>query len=421
MDIDQHVNQIVQNLVAEITTKVQQQAAAAVDAKISEILSAIDTTSILAEQLNRKIEERLSRLPIDAKTIQAELTTRVNTLATDLATQVQSKSIQIAADTIQQQVNAVNFPELCQSALIATIQANKFVFPNESVPASAIDTSNLRLSGENIVGGIIKSFGSTGIDDKTTACQLSIFDDVTVVENNLLIKDLTVKGTATIEGDLVVTGRVPEDSGMFVNLVDSVSLRVKNGLNHDVFSGFSDLIFKQIRENGLDLNKITLNGTEIVNGGNLSNNITFSNLQRVGTLAELRVGGESLLSQTLYTTNKRVGINTVEPAHALSIWDQEIEFGFSKRETNVAVFETPRNQQLIISTNGKNNLTLMPAGGVSVDKISIGATTLTSASVPPNYDAAHGTIVFNSSPSIGGPLGWISLGGARWANFGFID
>jgi hypothetical protein len=128
-----------------------------------------------------------------------------------------------------------------------------------------------------------------------------------------------------------------------------------------------------------------------------------------------------LLSQTLYTTNKRVGINTVEPAHALSVWDQEIEFGFSKRETNVAVFETPRNHQLIISTNGKNNLTLMPAGGVAVDKISIGATTLTSASVPPNYDAAHGTIVFNSSPSIGGPLGWISLGGARWANFGFVD
>ena len=421
MDIDQHVNQIVQNLVAEITTKVQQQAAAAVDAKISEILSAIDTTAVLSEQLNRKIEERLSRLPIDAKTIQAELTTRVNTLATDLATQVKSQSIQIATDTIQQQVNAVNFQELCQSALIATIQANKFVFPNESVPASAVDTAGLRLTGENITGGIIKEFGSTGIDDKATACQLSIFDDVTVIENNLLIKDLTVKGTATIEGDLVVTGRVPEDSSMFVNLVDSVSLQVKNGLNHDVFSGFSDLVFKQIRENGLDLNKITLNGTEIVNGGNLSNNITFSNLQRVGTLSELRVGGESLLSQTLYTTNKRVGINTVEPAHALSVWDQEIEFGFSKRETNVAVFETPRNQQLIISTNGKNNLTLMPTGGVAVDKISIGATTLTSASVPPSYDAAHGTIVFNSSPSIGGPLGWISLGGARWANFGFVD
>ena len=421
MDIDQHVNQIVQNLVAEITTKVQQQAAAAVESKIAEVLAAIDTNTMLSERLSQKIDERLAKLPIDAKTIESELSIRVNDLATNLATQVQSKSIQLANDTIQQQVNAINFQELCQSALITAIQSNRFSFPEASVPGVAVDVATLRLSGENIVGGIVKSFGSTGIDDKATACQLSIFDDVTVVENNLLIKDLTVKGTATIEGDLVVTGRVPEDSGMFVNLVDSVSLRVKNGLNHDVFSGFSDLVFNQIRENGLDLTKITLNGTEVVSGGNLSNNITFSNLQRVGTLSELRVGGESLLSQTLYTTNKRVGINTVEPAHALSVWDQEIEFGFSKRETNVAVFETPRNQRLVISTNGKNNLVLMPEGGVVVDKITIGATTLSSASVPPNYDAPHGVIVFNSSPTIGGPLGWVSLGGARWANFGFID
>ena len=421
MDIDQHVNQIVQNLVAEITTKVQQQAAAAVDAKISEILSAIDTTAVLTEQLNRKIEERLSRLPIDAKTIQAELTTRVNTLATDLATQVQSKSIQMANEAIQQQVNAVNFSELCQSALITAIQSNRFSFPEASVPGVAVDVATLKLSGENIVGGIVKSFGSTGIDDKATACQLSIFDETTVVENNLLTRDLTVKGSATVEGDLIVTGTVPEDSPMFKNLVASVSQNVKNGLNHDVFSGFSDLVFKQIRDNGLDLTKITLNGTEVVNGGNLSNNITFSNLQRVGTLTELRVGGEALLSQTLYTTARRVGINTLEPSHVLSVWDQEIEFGFGKRETDVAVFETPRNQRLIISTNGKNNLVLLPAGGVAVDKLVIGATTLSSANVPPNYDAAQGAIVFNSTPTLGGPLGWISLGGARWANFGFID
>lgn len=421
MDIDQHVNQIVQNLVTEITTKVQQQAATAVEAKISEVLAAIDTNSMLAERLSQKIDERLARLPIDSKSIEAELTVRVNELATNLSAQVQNKSIDLVNNKIQQQVNAIDFQELCQSALIAVIQSNRFSFPDASVPAQAIDVTGLHLSGENITGGIIKSFGSTGIDDKATACQLSIFDDVTVIENNLLSKDLTVKGTATIEGDLVVTGRVSEDSPMFTNLVASVSQNVKNGLNHDVFSGFSDLVFKQIRENGLDLNKITLNGTEIVNGGNLSNNITFSNLQRVGTLSELRVGGESLLSQTLYTTNKRVGINTVEPAHALSIWDQEIEFGFSKRETNVAVMEVPRNQRLVISVNGKNNLTLMPDGSASVDRLSIGAVVLSSASVPPNYDAPHGAIVFNSSPTIGGPLGWVSLGGARWANFGFID
>lgn len=421
MNIDDQVNQIVQNIVTEITTKVQQQAMSAIDAKIAEVIAAIDTTAVLSEQLNRKIEERLSRLPIDTQTIQTELTNRVSTLATNLSTQVHSKSIQMAHDAIQQQITAIDFKDLCQSALIAAIHTNRFEFPNSSVPASALNSAELILSGANIVGGIIKSFGSTGIDDQATACQLSVFDDVTVVENNLLSQHLTVKGTATIEGDLIVTGCVPEDSGMFITLVNSVSAQVKNKLDHNVFAAYSNLIFKQIKDEGLDLNKITLNGTEIVNGGNLSNNITFSNLQRVGTLAELRVGGEALLSQTLYTTNKRIGINTLEPAQALSIWDQEIEIGFGKRAENVAVIETPRNQQLVLSTNGKNNITLMPDGSVATHKITIGATTLSSASTAPNYDAAHGAIVFNSSPSLGGPLGWVSLGGARWANFGFVD
>ena len=421
MDIDQHVNQIVQNIVAEITTKVQSQAMAAIEQKITEVIAGIDTSSMVGEQLSKKIEERLSRLPIDSKTIEAELTTRVSKLATNLANTVQTQSIALVNETIQAQVLKVNFQELCQATLISAIQNNKFNFPEQSIPLSSVITTGLQITGDAVSGGIIKNFGSTGIDDKSTACQLTILDDITVVENNLLTKDLTVKGTTTIEGDLIVTGSVPESSAMYVNLVKSVSDTVKLNLNADLFNGYSDTVFAKIKESGLDLNKITLNGTEIVNGGNLSNNITFSNLQRVGTLTELRVGGEALLSQTLYTTNKRIGINTLEPAQALSIWDQEVEIGFGKRAENTAVIEAPRNQKLIIGVNNKNNLILLPDGSVSAEKINIGATTLSSASTPPTYDAQQGTIVFNSNPTIGGPLGWISLGGARWANFGFID
>lgn len=421
MDIDQHVNQIVQNIVTEITTKVQQQAMAAIEAKVASVIAGIDTNAMLGEKLNQKLDDRLARLPIDTKSIETQLSSRVNELSTSLATQVQSKAITLANDAIMAQVNAIDFRTICQSALVSAIQTNKFTFPDESVPASAIQTANLRLTGDSIIGGIVKNFGSTGIDDKATDCRLTIFDDVTVVENNLLTQDLTVKGTTTIEGDLVVTGRVPESSAMYVNLVNSVSDRVKTNMNEFVFAEYANLVLNKIKESGLDLSKITLNGTEVVNGGNLSNNITFSNLQRVGTLTELRVGGESLLSQTLYTTTKRVGINTIEPANALSVWDQEVEFGFSKRETNVGVFEMPRNQKLIISSNGKNNLTVMPDGSVAVNQISVGAVMLSSGNMPPNYDAQQGTIVFNSNPTIGGPLGWVSLGGARWANFGFID
>lgn len=421
MNIDEQVNQIVQNIVSEITTKVQQQAMSAIESKIAAVVSAIDTNAILGEKLSQKIDERLRLLPIDTKSIETELASRVSDLITGIATTVQSRAIATANESIAEQVKAIDFPALCQSTLVAAIQSSKFKFPDSSVPASAINPTGLRLSGENIAGGIIKNFGSTGIDDKATACQLSIFDDVTVVENNLLTRDLTVKGTTTIEGDLIVTGTVPESSSMFVSLVQSVSDRVKTTMNQSVFDGYADLVFDRIKTNGLDLAKVTYNGHEVINGGNLANHITFSNLQRVGTLSELRVSGESLLSQTLYTTSKRIGINTVEPAQALSIWDQEVEIGFGKRSENVAVIEVPRSQTLIIGSNKKSNLTLLPDGSVAVEKITVGAVTMTSSSLPPSNDAPLGSIVFNANPSVGGPLGWVSLGGARWANFGFID
>lgn len=421
MDINQHVNQIVQNLVSEITTKVQQQAAAAVEAKISEVLAAIDYKPIIADIINQRLTAQLSRIPIDSKSIEAELSKRVDTLATNLATTVQTRSISLATETVQSQINKINFPEMCQATLIAAIQADQLVFPNETIPASAINTNGLTLSGNNIFGGIISNFGSTGIDDKANSCQLSIFDEVTVVENNLVTKDLTVKGSTTIEGDLIVTGNVPKDSALYVSLVQSIANTVKTNLNTDVFDGYADLVFTRIKENGIDLNKITLNGTDIVNGGNLSNNITFSNLQRLGTLHELRVGGEAFLSQTLYTTNKRVGINTIEPTQALSVWDQEIEIGFGKQTDGVAIIETPRNHALVLSSNGKNNIVLNTDGSISTQQVKIGSVMLSSSSTPPNTDAPAGSIVFNASPSLGGPLGWVSLGGARWANFGFID
>jgi hypothetical protein len=422
MDIDQHVNQIVQNIVADITAKVQQQAASAIESKIAEVIAAIDATSILGQQLSQKIDERLAQLPINANAIESELSSRVNKLATNLATTVQTRSMELVNEIIQTQINSINFQDLCQSSLITAIQGNKFNFPSNSIPADAVQTDNLKLSGNNVNGGIISNFGSTGIDDKSTGCQLSIFDDVTVIENNLLTRDLTVKGKTTIEGDLVVTGQVPESSPMYINLVDSVSKTVKSSLNQVIFDGYADKVFAQIREHGIDVTKLKVNGQEVVNGSNLSNNITFSNLQRVGTLGELRVSGESLLSQTLYTTSKRIGINTTEPAQPLSIWDQEIEIGFGKKETNVALIEVPRsNQQLLISVNNKNNLILLSDGSATVERLNIGATSLSSASMPPSYDAPHGSIVFNSSPTLGGPLGWVSLGGARWANFGFVD
>lgn len=421
MDIDQHVNQIVQNIVAEITTKVQAQAMDAITLKIDEVINTLDYTSMLSNKLSQKLDIKLSNLPIDKNTIEAELTNRVEKLARNLSMSVEQQSVKIINDTVSRYVDQIDFKTLYQTTIVSAIQNNKITFPEASIPCSAIQVENLQLSGGNIVGGIIQQFGSTGIDDKSSACQLTIMDDITVVENNLLTKDLTVKGTTTIEGDLNVTGTIPESSAMFIKFVEAATNNVRTSLDQVVFKNYADMVLSTIKTDGLDLNKIKLNGEDIINGGNLSNAITFSNLQRVGQLSELQVRGESLLGETLYVSGKRVGINTIEPAQSLSIWDQEIEIGFGKQSTNVAVVGTPRNQTLILSSNGKNNLTLLPDGSITISRMTLGAVSMLSGSAPPGNNEPKGTIMFNSNPSLGGPMGWVSLGDARWANFGIID
>ena len=421
MDIDQHVNQIVQNIVAEITTKVQAQAMDAITLKIDEVINTLDYTSMLSNKLSQKLDIKLSNLPIDKNTIEAELTNRVEKLARNLSISVEQQSVKIINDTVSRYVDQIDFKTLYQTTIVSAIQNNKITFPEASIPCSAIQVENLQLSGGNIVGGIIQQFGSTGIDDKSSACQLTIMDDITVVENNLLTKDLTVKGTTTIEGDLNVTGTIPESSAMFIKFVEAATNNVRTSLDQVVFKNYADMVLSAIKTDGLDLNKIKLNGEDIINGGNLSNSITFSNLQRVGQLSELQVRGESLLGETLYVSGKRVGINTIEPAQSLSIWDQEIEIGFGKQSTNVAVVGTPRNQTLILSSNGKNNLTLLPDGSITISRMTLGAVSMLSGSAPPGNNEPKGTIMFNSNPSLGGPMGWVSLGDARWANFGIID
>jgi hypothetical protein len=421
MDIDQHVNQIVQNIVADITTKVQAQAADAISQKIDEVLSTLDYSTLLSDKLSQKLDIKLSSLPIDKNTIETELTNRVNNLARNLSVSVEQQSLKIITDTVSGYVSQIDFKDLYQKTIVQAVANAEVTFPVASIPHSSIQFEGLTVSGNQVIGGIIQQFGSTGIDDQSTVCQLTIMDDLTVVENNLLTKDLTVKGTTTIEGDLNVTGEIPETSAMFIKFVNAATNNVRTSLDQVVFKSYADMVIDTIKKDGLDLTKIKLNGEEVINGGNLSNAITFSNLQRVGQLNELQVRGETLLGETVYVSGKRVGINTIEPTQSLSIWDQEIEVGIGKQSTNTAIIGAPRNQTLVISANNKNNLTLLPDGSVSVNRINLGSVSMSSSDKPPMDNQPKGTIMFNSNPSLGGPLGWVSLGDARWANFGIID
>lgn len=353
--------------------------------------------------------------------IEKQVDSIVKQVIADITDKIQQRVMDTVAKQISEAVSKMDYQALFKSALTNAVVARQFQFPESSIPATAINFKELEISGDQITGGIIKKFGSTGIDDQSTACQLSIFDEITVVENNLLTKDLTVKGTITVEGDLNVTGTLPESSPLFKQIIQTATNNVRTSLDQVIFQSYADMVLQQIKLNGLDLSKITSNGETVVDGANLGRSITFSNLQRVGTLQELKVAGESLLSETLYTSTKRVGVNTIEPAQALSIWDQEIEIGFGKQGAGTGIIGTPRNHTLILGTNAKNNITLTPDGRTAVHELSIGATHISSSGTPPADNQPKGAVVFNNNPTLGGPLGWISLGEARWANFGYID
>ena len=341
----------------------------------------------------------------------------VNSLVTDITTTLKAQIEKQVAHDVAQKMAQVDVQQMLREYVDRTLgNAIKTInFPSASIPGPAIDLETFVISGRNIKGGVIQHFGSTGIQDQATQCQLTVLDDATVVENNLIAASANVKGDLTVEGSLNVTGDIDPDSVFFKDLSERAAGLVRLSLNKDLFSSFSDLVFEKIKADGIDLSKITLNSNSLIKGNALGTFVTESNIQKLGELKTLDVIGESTLGSTLYVRNKRVGINTDEPAEVLDIWDQEVNVCAKKLRKNVGLFGTLRNQQLVLSANSKENLFLNVDGSVSIPKLTVAEVDITSSPVAPTHDAKPGTVVLNSAPELGKPASWVSLGGARWA------
>ena len=347
-----------------------------------------------------------------------ELTKVIAGVVQEIKEGVARQTDSIIVDTINERLRTFDYSEHIThvASRLVKDQLEETAFAEGSIKPEALDLTNFKFSGDNIHGGIITEFSSTGIDDRSTNIAVTILDDVTVVENNLLTKDLTVQGNVTINGTL------DKDCEFYQELIDTTSTNTVNKLDKTLFDGFSKTVFNTIKDQGLDLNKITIDGKDVVIGNALGSNITNSNLQELGMLKELQVSGEAFLSESLYTVKGRVGVNTFEPSSALAVWDQEIEITTGKKAQDVGRIGTPRQQSLVLSANNKNNITLNTDGSATVEDLRIGQTIrFTESDRAPNYASTKGHVVWNNNPSLGGPLGWICLGSANWANFGIID
>jgi hypothetical protein len=419
MDINEHIEKIIEGLIADITTKVTNQVDSVIAGAVSNKLMNYDFSIHIKEAAAEAFNKRAAEYQIDPKKLEARIAEKI-AITID---QVQANTGSLISSAVESHISKTDFQSAMTNAvgLVVADKLKNYEFPTGSISVNSLNYTDNKLSGDAISGGIVQNFSSTGIDDRASNVALTILDEATVVENNLLTKDLTVEGMMTVNGDFVVNGNVPAESEFFKTLISNTSSTVINNLDAYLFTQYSNLIFDKISTEGINLSKINLNGKEIISDNTITSSISESNLQKVGVLRELQVEGESLLSQTLYVTNKRVGINTIEPSGALSIWDDEIEIIAMKKQKDTGSFGTPRAQRLVLTSNGKDNIILETDGSVSVKQLQIGSMKFSESSSPPNYSSNRGHVVWNNNPNIGGPLGWICLGEARWANFGIID
>jgi hypothetical protein len=408
-------NAVTDSLLLDIEKNVQKKA-------MSSVVDHIKNLD-LTEHIDRVISQQVAHwLSTNEDWLQKTVTPIAAGVKNAVLAEITKQAHDMITSTIKNEVS--KFDGLASQAMSDTFARNikQFSFPDESIPLASIKFGTKTISGDKITGGIIKNFNSTGIQDGATECMITVLNDNTVVENTLLASGLRVVGTTRLEGPVHIFGEVDKNSDFYQTLINDTSGAVSAKLDDALFTGFSDKVFSRIQEQGIAVDKLALGDKPIIEKNTLTSTVMYSNLRTVGSLKELQVDGEFMVNNgSLYVGKKRVGINTIEPSGVLSVWDSEVEFEFSKCDANAGFIGLPRKQELVVGVNNQNNLRLMPDGSTRVKKLQIGAMSFESASTPPNYGATKGAVVFNSNPSEGGPMGWICLGGPKWANFGVID
>ena len=422
MDINQQLQPIVASLLDDIRANIEAEIRSQITNEVVNSIAKTELTSVINDITAKQLSDKLYKYNIEAIT-QENLSKIVSQITVQIERSLtQSANKQINAE-ITQQISQINIQQIIDTIVENKLSAaiNVGSFPANSIAASSINFAGWSTSGNKIKGGIIENFGSTGIEDRATFVQLTLMDHASVFEGPVFAPAAHIKGSLTVDGDILFQGNMSATGDALQSIIDHTTAHVKENLNEELFLSYSGAMHKTIQTNGLDLDRITQNGREVLKGNQLGYHITDTNIQRLGVVKDLQTQGENLLCDTLYISGQRVGVNTVDPSATFVVWDQEVEMIVAKRKQDTGYIGTARNQSLVLGSNNKENLILQTDGSVHVKNISIGHSLQSSSSTAPNYEGQSGQIVWNELPSLGGPIGWVCLGGTRWAKFGKIE
>lgn len=398
MNINEHLGAIVNSIVESVNQQVQAELAVTITNQVNSILATVDVAAEITKLAGPLIDQKIAEYPVDTARINAELgqigAQAIENLKTTIAVNVKEQ--------VRAHLEQIDVTPVVDAALDRYLK--NMTWPAGSIPHTAVNLRDFTLSGDYIQGGIITDFASTGIDDKATNCVLTILDHAVVAEQPVVTTGLQVKGTARIAG-MVSADEVDLESGLAVQLYEATE----------------ETLLNKISAQGLVAPKLVFKDKTLIDETQLAPSILNSNLRKVGTLEGLQTKGETLLDNTVYVSQKRVGINTLEPTYALTVWDQDVEVAINKQGQNRAFIGTHRPMAVTLGAAGKEHISLDIDGSVTINDLRLGALPLSTASGEPNWSGRAGEIVFNDSPQIGKPIGWVCLQGHRWARFGTIE
>ena len=314
-------------------------------------------------------------------------------------------------ETVEAQVNKelakFNVQQTVQQQAQATVTdlLTKLDIPDKGIKNSSIDWDGFSFSTD-MVKGNFTNITSTGFTDNAENIELTIDERGVVVHNNLTTNHV---GAINIEVEhLTVTDNAEFNNATFKGDVNIIGKLTADSLG-------------SLQEQLNDKQSYTINGKTVLSENTLGPSIIESNLRRIGNLKELQVEGEVLLGDSLYVSpTGRVGINTDEPTHALTLWDQEVCLTVGKLQKDTAVIGTERNQDIVLKSGTNNNATLKADGTTVIEKPVLNGKTFTTSAMSPGYAGQLGDICWNSNPQQGQPIGWVCIGGPQWCNFGII-
>ena len=346
---------------------------------IDEALNTVDITELVEQEVAQRFDNGVFQQYINDTIKQHVNSVNISETAVARLEQNGQKILQSQMPRVVQLVH-----DRIDSVMSQTVEQKlkNLSFPERSIDPKLIDISKLSITRDNI-----SDFGNTdGIEDIATRVQLTVMDDCVVVEDRLI--------TQTLQADTLIVKDFATDQPWYATMKQDVLASIPKPETP------KDWSFKIAEMDA----KIQVNADR-------------------SQLKELEVSGEALLSDVLYTTpgNKRVGINTMEPSDALTVWDQETEVVIGKHASQEGYIGTRRRQNLNIGANNKVGITVRSDGTVSMDKLELLGRTIGSSKTIPGHAAKKGDIVLNDNPTVGDYVGWVCLDGIRWAGYGKIE